>query len=532
MEPTDRPSLPDPAAGYDAVASTTGASVLRGALWNGVVRLLPPIYTLVQSVVAARYLGTAGMGRQSYIAFVETIVTLALTGGLPIALLRYVGQLRGEGAQSSVRALVRWAWRLELLGAGLGGAVVLVVGLSRHELRGAWSLAAVACVASILHTVPYAVLAGIQRWRDAGIVGLVTGFVSTVATVVVLRLGGGITGMFVVEATVSVVTLVGTSLLALRAMTVLGPAEAALSPELRGVVRRYAGFTTFQVVLASIVAQRSEFFFLDHYSTPTQIALYSVPFGVVSAAARLPESLGSVFVPAVATLFGAGQHERIRVGYLRAVRLLTMLALPLSAILLASGPTLVELLYGRDYRRSGAILMVIACTLPMIPMATVTKALLEGLGRKAAVVSVLVVATVVNLVSAELLVPAHGAMGAAIANTAAQLASALMLLTLGARVMGPYEWDRLRLLSATISVVAGGVLMRIVIAGLGGGAVGLVVGVAVGSAVMLAGAVSLRVIGPDDAEWLAGVLGGRPTLARVVLRLSGGLRGDARDRRR
>ena len=53
---------------------------------------------------------------------------------------------------------------------------------------------------SVLQAVPAALLAGTQRWREAWLPGLVTGVATVPAVVVALELGGGISGLFAVEA--------------------------------------------------------------------------------------------------------------------------------------------------------------------------------------------------------------------------------------------------------------------------------------------------------------------------------------------
>ena len=58
---------------------TTGARVVRGGLWKMLANALPQLYTLVLSIAAARYLGSSGMGRQSFIAFVEAATITLLS---------------------------------------------------------------------------------------------------------------------------------------------------------------------------------------------------------------------------------------------------------------------------------------------------------------------------------------------------------------------------------------------------------------------------------------------------------------------
>ena len=80
-----------------AAAATTGARVVRGGLWKMLANALPQLYALVLSVVAARYLGPSGMGRQSFIAFIEATTITLLSGSFSLALMR-------SSARPSVRA--------------------------------------------------------------------------------------------------------------------------------------------------------------------------------------------------------------------------------------------------------------------------------------------------------------------------------------------------------------------------------------------------------------------------------------------
>ena len=168
---------------------------------------LPQVYTVVISIAAARFLGPAGFGRQSYIAFVSLSLSTLLSSSMYVArdaLRRRERRAPGRAARSAGLLVVGVAGRgrspRSLAARPLGG---------RRRVRGAtpqgaWALAGVDRRAStILQTVPTAVLIGLQRFRQASVVGLVTGFFGTVATTLVLWRGGGITGMFAVEAVVA-----------------------------------------------------------------------------------------------------------------------------------------------------------------------------------------------------------------------------------------------------------------------------------------------------------------------------------------
>src|SRR3712207_39692 len=129
-----------------------------------------------------------------------------------------------------------------------------------------------------------------QRWRQASIVGLVTGFGSTLTIVGVLAAGGEITAIFAVEAAVAVVNLLWTSVLARRALAQVGSdgapdLDAAEWVQLRRAAAQYGLAASYGVVLTLLVWRRSELLFLEAWSTETEIAIYSVAFAIVTALA-------------------------------------------------------------------------------------------------------------------------------------------------------------------------------------------------------------------------------------------------------
>ena len=120
----------------DAAARTTGASLMRGGAWTAVSHVIPQIYTLAVSIAAARFLGPAEFGRQSFIAFVAIAVLMVLTSGLALALMRSVAEAGGAGRADEARGLVAWAWRVQAVAALLGGGGLVHRGGARRAPGG------------------------------------------------------------------------------------------------------------------------------------------------------------------------------------------------------------------------------------------------------------------------------------------------------------------------------------------------------------------------------------------------------------
>ncbi|HKN93228.1 MAG TPA: polysaccharide biosynthesis C-terminal domain-containing protein [Thermoleophilaceae bacterium] len=513
MSMTPSHSTPEPAEAGGlqtsaAATATTAASVTRGGLWVTVALVLPQIYTLVVSVAAARYLGPHGMGRQSFIAFVEISLASIFTSGLTVALMRYVGETLGQDRPEVVRGLVVWAWRLVVAGGVPAAAVMIGIGLSGSAPRAAWYFAAVVCFMIILQTVPNAALAGTQRWRQNTTPGVVTGAIAVPATIGVLAAGGGITGMFAVEAAVAAGNLVWTSALARHALAGLSNEHTSAPRELKRDVLGYTGLMAGGVVLTFVVWKRSEFIFLDRYSGDTQIAYYSIAFAAVNALSIVPGVVSNVISPAFATLYGAGQRERLRSGYARSIRLLLLASLPLTAGALAVGPETVELVYGHDYAGVRTPLLIMLAAFPLVALSGGASALMVGLGRRLVPGVVGAAAAVVTLGLNWLLVPSHGATGAALANSGGQIAATVPIVIYAVTTIGGLSWRPLSIVRMALASAVTWAAAHLTVVAVHGG-IEVPAGIAAGLLAFAACAPLLRVLPPEEVALVEEVAGGR-----------------------
>jgi O-antigen/teichoic acid export membrane protein len=485
----------------DAAARTTGASLFGGGVWNSVAGLLPQLYTVAVSIAAARFLGPEAFGRQSFIAFVGISLVLVLTAGLSIALMRSVAETIGRGEPAQARGLLGWALRPQAFAGLLAGGGMVLAGIAGAAPALAWILAGAGTLFSVLHTVPSAGLLGSQRFRDAAIVGLVTGAVTVPVTIGVLAAGGGIASMFAVEAAVAALNLVWITQLARRAMNRLA-ARAERPPEaLRRSTARFAGWTTVTMVLSLVVWRRSEFLFLSHYSTDAQIGFYSIAFAATTALSALAERLAVVVSSAFATLHGAEARERLSSGFRRSLRLLVILSLPIAALAAAVGPETVRVVYGPEFDDAGTALVIMVLSLPVFSVWTICGALLSGIDDARSPVVASGLAAALNIALAFLLVPRYDATGAALANVGAQALAAAVMLRLASRAVPGGAWGATAIVRPLIaaggaSAVAWGVVQSI------DGLPGIVLATLAGSAAFAGLAVGLRILTANDSVWL------------------------------
>jgi len=334
---------------------------------------------------------------------------------------------------------------------------------------------------------------------------LVTGAVSAAAQVVVLAAGGGITGMFAVEASRAILSLLLLTRSGQRQAHRLASAPR-LDPKVRREAIRYALLASVTIALTFVVWRRSELFFLERLSTDSQVGFYTIAFTAATVPVLLFQGFTLTLVPALATLFGAGESARIRSGFSRAFRMLVLVVLPGTAAALALGPELILLVYGQDYSAVRPVLLILLALVPYVPVVNLSISLLSALGRLKPIVVAGTVAAVVDIGLDLLLIPRYDAVGAAIANASAQLTAGIPVIVIAWRVIGTVRWEPSTAARVAVASAGGGTAAWLCVEVLGGVA-GVAVGAAVGIAVFSLLAAVLRIVSADDADWLDHALG-------------------------
>ena len=99
-----------------------------------------------------------------------------------------------------------------------------------------------------------------RRWRGMSLTIITANVLSAATTILVLALGGGITGMIAVQLGAAVYIFAGVTLLGRRHVAALAPRPADPGPLRRSTIR-YAGVALAGSLVTLIVFRRSEVFF-------------------------------------------------------------------------------------------------------------------------------------------------------------------------------------------------------------------------------------------------------------------------------
>jgi O-antigen/teichoic acid export membrane protein len=154
---------------------------------------------------------------------------------------------------------------------------------------------------------------------------------------------------------------------------------------------------------------------LGYYYGTEQIALFHVVLPVATQTKLVIESFAMLYVPAASRLFAGGNYSGVNDLYWRTAVWIAVLSFPIFAVTFTAATPLTVLLFGETYAPSGMFLMVLAVGGFVEAAFGFNRQTLRVLGRVRYVVVINLLAATANVVLALLLVPALGALGAAIA---------------------------------------------------------------------------------------------------------------------
>jgi O-antigen/teichoic acid export membrane protein len=262
---------------------------------------------------------------------------------------------------------------------------------------------------------------------------LVLGFV--VLSVAVARtVPAAITGV----AVGIVLTAVGLLLWLLRG-TNAAPTVAAqpvrLRPALHGAARVVSGN------LVQFVTYRLDIFLLAALAGSEATGVYAVSVGLASVLWFLPDALGQATYGQTCTDISHGHSP---MSALRASRHALAATVGLSILTAAVSPFAIPAVFGEEYSSSVPLLLALLPGICLFSLPKVLGGVLVAAGREWAASGSYALAAVITLAGDLLLIPRHGAMGAAIASSIAYASAAGLICWQVARFLKSQQGTALR----------------------------------------------------------------------------------------
>jgi O-antigen/teichoic acid export membrane protein len=488
-------------------------SVLRAGLWlsaNGIIQVFT---TAALSIILGRRLGAAALGEQSLIAYVGGLCYALLVGSLIDAGIRTLSAVRGAGDQDELARLERWLETGLLVTGLVAGSIVAGIGLTTSNPL-PWCLLALAMAIDSRGWSAAARVIAVDGWAPVARRRLVSQVSAQLLSIALVFAGAGIAGVFGASVVASAVLTVVLVRLAGRRRTVPYGSLPKDALRLWWMFVLTAGLT-------QVVGARIEFVFLGALSTTTQVAMYSVPFMLVSSVGILPSSMIGAALPALAASSGAGREDLMHEVLARGTRVVASLSLPITAGVMSVGPSLVLVLYGEEFRQAAELVPLMAITLVVTPVASLCSTFWNGRGQLRIPLMTGLAGGILDIALALLLIPEHGAGGATVANVAGAVVASLTLAAVTWRRVGRFPLEVGTWLRSLVVSVVGG-LGAWYAATHVPGILGLLAGAAVGIVLVGGGAALLGILSHDDAAWMVDAAPARlRKVARIVTRAGG-----------
>lgn len=391
------------------------------------------------SVLVARALGPQEFGTYRLVMGLVWGLEVAAVLAFPNAVTKFTAELGGGDARGrDGRVLAFFARRATL--TYLAAAAPLVLFADRiagffHDVAIAPLL--VLGVLAVLPGVYSGLLAGAlrgrQRFRELAALGLWQSLLGVGGTALVLLLGAGLPGLFILFLGLNLVNL------ALIALAVRGQWARGdrLGAALTGRMWWYGAVMGLIAVLGAVIWERSEVFFLGRWTSPEQVGFYSLAYTLALHLRRLlTTSFGEVLFPVIAELQGRGDEDRIATAFVQATRYVIMAACPLVVGGAVFAEPALRLLFGPAYLPAAPVLAILIVSAGAVALAQPAAAILVNKERFRFLTSSFAALAAGNVALDVLLIPTGAALGAAVANTTTQLVAVLAQLVAAVRLLG------------------------------------------------------------------------------------------------
>ncbi len=410
MPPAEETALSEQTEdGRTRPAAPEGGSLARDSVLLFAARMAGNAGFFVAVLILARGLGPSGRGTMAFVTVTALIVGHTSRLGLDHATTVFAAQRPSERPALLANLLLFNAGSA-LIGGALAAVALLVLGESRPAGVGATELAMLVFGTVAVALWDESFLLGCRALRPLGPRLASCGWLY--AGLLFLGWALGMLSVLVALIAWTVAQVLSALLMHTWSAREFGLARPNL--RLLGSTIQY-GFRASLGALSLILNNRIDQTLMGFMATEAALGVYAVAVNGAEPLLYLPQAVGLVLAPAIASGVATERTERT----LRAFRSATLIAAASAGVAAALGPVLLPLVFGEPFRASVAPFLWLLPGVPgFVAMSIFTGALLgssspgrSSLGPFAALIS--------GVALDVLLIPPYGASGAAAAASAA-----------------------------------------------------------------------------------------------------------------
>jgi O-antigen/teichoic acid export membrane protein len=391
---------------------------------NAVVTLFNTFFMMITSWVIsiwiARQLGPANYGIFNLVLWFMGTISWAVGLGFIHAITKFIAEFHGKDENKSLRPIVLYILKIELVVTLIGTAVVLLLRtrianyfFSPHESF-FFTLAALGLVPGMITAVFSATIEGIQKFEYFAWANLIISPLSFGSKVAVLLLGKGIPGLLIVMLVFSFINCIFYSIVLSREGFFKGD-SFVLPKEIKSRIHRYNRSIIAILICDKIVWDKSENFFLGRLCSAAQIGYYNLGFNLVQRfASVLPATFWRILFPAMSNFHGSGDREKMKRLFYLATRYLAFVGFPLGIGGMLLSFHIIRYLYGHDFMGAQRAMQILFVASIFSTLSNPASAILYGYEKQSFIYKYGAALAVFNLILDFFMIKKFGATGAAV----------------------------------------------------------------------------------------------------------------------
>jgi O-antigen/teichoic acid export membrane protein len=399
---------------------------IRNAVYSSADHLLMPVLMILATPVLLAHLREEQYGIWMLVNSVTGLGGM-LSLGLTDATVKFVSRYRAREDTSRVVKVIRSTLTMYLILGAVAGIVIFllsdllaatVFNVSAEYMDTAVlavRIAGVAIWVRFIHSVFQSGLYGFERYDLAARVGILVNAITTIVNVCLALTGFGLEVILV--ATVSILGMGAIAMAVVLKRTFLP--ELVFTPAIDGqILKEVMGYGVFRWIQSAIAAvgKNIDNFLIAAFVGPVAVTYYAISKMLAIQVHALLAKAFSFLFPFSGVLFEKDDKERLRTVYDKATFTVIILASGVLLPLYIFGRNILQVWLGADFAEEAApILQVLCIRYAFLPIGIVNYHYLLGTGLVRAQTVIHACMTAITLVGMAILVPRHGAMGAAIA---------------------------------------------------------------------------------------------------------------------
>ena len=270
------------------------------------------------------------------------------------------------------------------------------------------------------------VLQGLQNFYSMNLIQVASNLLRAVLIVVALERGRGLLTVALITVVLPLLASGAYILIVRRLIPVTFSKQYIDRASWRQLINY--GLITFMIIMAEQLRFQSDAMVIGIFLSASAITYFSIAAKLVDYASNVVDSMADTFTPMSSHFDATGEASRLRELFITGNRACAMVILPICAILILLGTSIIEAWVGPRYVSSYTILLLLIVPRTVYRCQAASTRILFGMARHKALAIALLIEGVANLILSIVLIRRFGIVGVAVGTAIPMLCTSLVFL--------------------------------------------------------------------------------------------------------